>query len=154
VERLVSELWHYEDYSDGQVVDLGQYAVSKEELLDFAREFDPQPFHLDEAAAQASPLGGLATSGWHTCAILMRMMCDSYLNRTAGLGSAGLDEVKWLRPVRPGETLTGKMTVLSRRVSAKRPELGILKCRWELRGSGGDLKMEVAGVNFVRVRRP
>jgi acyl dehydratase len=154
VERLVSDLWHCEDYSEGQVVDLGEYHVSKDELLDFAREFDPQPFHLDEAAAQASPLGGLATSGWHSCAILMRMMCDSYLNRSAGLGSGGLSEIKWLRPVRPGETLTGKMTVVSRRVSAKRPDLGILNCRWELRGPDDELKMEVSGINFVRVRQP
>ena len=145
---------HYEDFSEGQEIALGPYAVTAEEIVAYAREFDPQPFHVDEAAARASLLGGLAASGWHSCAMLMRMMVDAYLGRTAGLGSSGLDEVKWLKPVYAGETLTGKMTVLSKRVSARRPELGVLKCRWELFNERAEKKLEQTGVNFIRVRAP
>ncbi len=145
---------HYEDFHEGQSFDLGTYHVTRDELLSFAREFDPQPFHLDEAAAVSSVLGGLAASGWHSCAILMRMICNGYLNRSAGMGSGGMDEVKWLKPVFADETLTGTMTVLSKRVSSKRPEMGILKCRWELRNVAGEVKMEQVGINFMGVRAP
>ncbi|MGQ0485904.1 MAG: MaoC family dehydratase, partial [Hyphomicrobiales bacterium] len=120
----------------------------------YAREFDPQPFHIDEAAAKASLLGRLAASGWHSCAMLMRMMTDAYLGRAASMGSSGLDEVKWLKPVYAGETLTGKMTVLSKRVSAKRPELGILKCRWDLYNERLEKKLEQTGINFMSLRAP
>jgi acyl dehydratase len=147
-------LLHYEDFSEGQEIALGPYAVTAEEIVAYAREFDPQPFHIDDAAARASLLGGLAASGWHSCAMLMRMMVDAYLGRAAGLGSSGLDEVKWLKPVYAGETLTGKMTVLSKRVSARRPEIGILKCRWELFNEKTERKLEQTGVNFIRVRTP
>jgi len=84
----------------------------------------------------------------------MRMMADAYLNRSAGMGSSGLDEVKWLRPVLAGETLSGAMEVLSKRVSSKRPEMGILKCRWQLRNAQGEAKLDQVGVNFIRVRAP
>lgn len=147
-------LLHYEDFSVGQVFDLGTYPVTVKEIIAFAREFDPQPFHLDEAVAKASLLGGLAASGWHSSAMVMRMMTDAYLGRAASMGSSGLDEVKWLKPVYAGETLTGKMTVLSRRVSAKRPELGILKCRWELFNATSEKKVEETGMHFIRVRTP
>ncbi|MBM3520528.1 MAG: MaoC family dehydratase [Alphaproteobacteria bacterium] len=145
---------HYEDFSEGQIFDLGSYYVSAEEIVAFAREFDPQPFHLNEEAGRNSVLGGLAASGWHSCSILMRMMADAYLNRSAGMGSSGLDEVKWLRPVLAGETLSGAMEVLSKRVSSKRPEMGILKCRWQLRNAQGEAKLDQVGVNFIRVRAP
>ena len=150
----MGELLYYEDFGEGQEIALGPYAVTAEEIVAYAREFDPQPFHLDAEAAEASLLGGLAASGWHSCAMLMRMMADAYLGHAAGLGSSGLDEVKWLKPVYAGETLTGKMTVLARRVSATRPELGILKCRWELFNEKGEKKLEQTGVNFIRVRTP
>lgn len=143
---------HYEDFHVGQVIPLGPYIVTREEIIAFAAEFDPQPFHMDEEAARNSVLGGLCASGWHSCAMLMRMICDSYLNRSAGMGSSGLDEVKWLKPVYPGETLSGIMTVISRRVSLKRPEMGILVCRWEVFSETGEKKLEETGVNFMRVR--
>jgi acyl dehydratase len=147
-------LLHYEDFSEGQEIALGPYAVTAEEIVAYAREFDPQPFHVDEVAARTSLLGGLAASGWHSCAMLMRMIADAYLGHAASLGSSGLDEVKWLRPVYAGETLTGKMTVLSKRVSAKRSERGILKCRWELFNEKAEKKLEQTGVNFIKVRAP
>jgi len=145
---------YYEDFTEGRVFDLGTYLVTRDEVIGFAREFDPQPFHLDEAAAKSSVLGGLSASGWHNCAILMRMICDGYLNDAAGMGSSGMDEVKWLKPVYAGETLTGTMTVVARRVSSKRPEMGILTCRWELFNLAGEKKVEQTGVNFMRVRNP
>jgi acyl dehydratase len=145
---------HYEDFHEGQVFDLGSYYVSREEVVSYAGAFDPQAFHLDEEVARNSVLGGLAASGWHSCAILMRMMADGYLNRTAGMGSSGLDEVKWLNPVLAGETLAGSMTVIAKRVSSRRPEMGILKCRWELHSEKGESKLEQTGVNFVMVRKP
>jgi len=145
---------YYEDFTEGRVFDLGTYLVTRDEVIGFAREFDPQPFHLDEAAAKSSVLGGLSASGWHNCAILMRMICDGYLNDAAGMGSSGMDEVKWLKPVYAGETLTGTMTVVTRRVSARRPEMGILTCRWELFNLAGERKVEQTGVNFMRVRNP
>lgn len=150
----MSDLLHYEDFAVGQEIALGPYHVSRDEIVGFAREFDPQPFHLDEEAAKASVLGGLAASGWHNCAILMRMMADAYVNRTAGMGSPGMAEVKWLKPVYAGETLVGKMTVLSRRTSAKRPELGILECRWEMFNDTGEMKVAQTGTAFVRVKSP
>lgn len=150
----MTALLHYEDFHEGQEIALGPYAVTAEEIVAYAREFDPQPFHLDETAARDSILGGLAASGWHSCAMLMRMMADAYLVHAAGLGSSGLDEVKWLKPVYAGETLTGKTIVLAKRVSAKRPEMGILNCRWELFNEKGEKKLEQTGVNFIRVKAP
>jgi acyl dehydratase len=150
----MAELLHFEDFQVGQVFPLGPYPVTREEVLDYAREFDPQPFHLEDEAAEASVLGGLAASGWHNCAMLMRMICDGYLNRSAGMGSPGLSEVKWMKPVYAGETLTGTMTVLAARISKSRPEMGILECRWELSNDKGEKKVEQTGINFMRVRQP
>lgn len=145
-------LLHFEDFHPGQTIDLGAYLVTRDEILEFAHEFDPQPFHVNETSANASVLGGTAASGWHNCAILMRLICNGYLNRTAGLGSPGMDEVKWLKPVYPGETLRGEMTVLAARRSQKQPERGILTCRWDLTGPDGERKIEITGVNFVKAR--
>ena len=103
----MAELLHFEDFAVGQVIDLGTYAVTAAEIREFASEFDPQPFHLDEAAGKASILGGLAASGWHVCSMLMRMIADSWLNKSASMGSNGVSEVKWLKPVLAGETLSG-----------------------------------------------
>ena len=98
----MSDLLHFEDYAAGQVIDLGTYAVTAAEIREFASEFDPLPFHLDEAAARASLLGGLAASGWHVCSMLMRMIADSWLNKSVSMGSNCLSEVKWLKPVFAG----------------------------------------------------
>jgi acyl dehydratase len=148
----MSGLLHYEDFPVGREFVLGPYRVTKEEVFAFAREFDPQEFHLDEEAAKASVLGGLCASGWHSCAMLMRMICDSYLHNAASLGSPGLSEVKWMKPVYVGETLTGKMTVLAARRSAKRPEMGILECRWELFNERNEKKIEETGIHMMGVK--
>jgi acyl dehydratase len=148
----VAELLHFEDYAVGQVIDLGSYAVTAEEIREFAGEFDPQPFHLDEAAGTASLLGGLAASGWHVCSILMRMIAVSWLNKSASMGSNGVSEVKWLKPVLAGETLSGSATIVSKRVSSKRPDMGIFECLFELFNECGVKKTEMTAVIFMRVK--
>ena len=143
---------YFEDFPAGAVFRYGSYRVTAAEIIAFAEEFDPQPFHLDENTAKASMLGELCASGWHVCAILMRMMFDAYLHQVASMGSTGIDEVKWIKPVYAGETLSCCRTTLEGRVSSKRAEMGILKFRWELFNTQGDLKTEVVGINLVRVR--
>ncbi len=123
---------YFEDFREGDVLPLGPRLVTREEIVAFAAEFDPQPFHLDEEAAKDSLLGGLAASGWHTTAMFMRMMCDGFLLRSSSLGSPGVDQLKWLRPVRPGDTLAGTATVLSTRASQSRPEMGIVSFLFEI----------------------
>jgi acyl dehydratase len=152
--HVTSELLHYEDFPEGLVIPLGTYHLPKEEVIAFAREWDPQPFHLDEAAGERSVLGGLAASGWQTSAILIRLSVEGYANRSAAMASNSMEECKWLRPVFAGETLTGRATVLSRRVSAKRPEMGILRMKFELMNTDGEIKTEITGVQFMRVRKP
>src|SRR6185503_9582008 len=142
-----NELLHFEDFAVGESRDFGRYVVTAKEIKDFAQEFDPQSFHLDEEAGKKSILGGLCASGWHTGAMLMRMMVDGYLGRSASLGSPGLDELKWLKPVFPGEILNALYTVLSKRRSSKKPDMGIVTMRWEVFSAHGEKKMEVAGVN-------
>jgi acyl dehydratase len=149
----LSGLLHFEDFSPGQRFPLGPYAVTREDIIAFAEEFDQQPFHLDEDVAKASILGGLCASGWHTCAMIMRMLFDGFLGRAASMGSNGIDEVKWLKPVFAGETLAGAMTVLETRRSAKNPSMGVLKFRAAI-GNGAETKCEMSGVFFVRVRAP
>ena len=150
----MSDLLHYEDFTVGESWDLGAYRVTAEEIKGFAREFDPQFFHLDEDRAKSSVLGGLSASGWHTCGMLMRLMVDGYLNRTAAMGSPGLEEVKWLKPVYAGETLTGRMTVLAKRQSKSRPEMGLITMRWDARAAGGETKIDMTGINLIKVRAP
>ncbi|WP_422570205.1 MaoC family dehydratase [Antarcticirhabdus aurantiaca] len=128
----------FEDFTEGVAFPLPPYRVTKEEVIAFASEFDPQPFHLDEAAAAKSMLGGLSASGWHTCAMMMRMMADGFLNDSTSQGSPGIDFVKWLRPVRPGDTLSGTVRVLSSRRSASRPTIGLAKLAADLVNDRGE----------------
>lgn len=143
----------YEDFPVGLEIDLGPYRVTKEEVLEFAAEFDPQPFHLDEEAAKDTMLGGLAASGWHTCSMMMRMMADGYLLDSTSQGSPGVDFVRWLKPVRPGDTLAGKATVLSARLSSKRPTLGILKVATDVTNGSGETVLQSEYVLMVLTRQ-
>jgi acyl dehydratase len=150
----MSDLLHYEDFIVGETFDLGTYEVTAEEIKSFAREFDPQFFHLDDERAKSSVLGGLSASGWHSCGILMRLKVDGYLGRTAGMGSPGVEEVKWLKPIYAGETLRGRMTVLSKRQSKTRPEMGLVTMRWEAQSIQGEAKLDMTGINLIKVRGP
>lgn len=132
---------YFEDFNVGNQIELGSKQVTAEEIVRFAREFDPQPFHLDADAAAHSIFGGLVASGWHTCAIAMRLMVDELLNRGASLGSPGLEQLRWTRPVRPGDTLSGRITVLETRPSQSKPDRGTVKIRTELFNQHGEQVM-------------
>lgn len=133
------QTFYWEDLEVGRAVPLGEKQVTQEEIIAFGREFDPQPMHTDEVAAADSMFGGLIASGWHSCAILMRMICDAYLVNSSSLGSPGLDEVNFLAPVRPGDTLRASMTCLESRPSGSRPDIGIAKVLYELNNQHGEL---------------
>ena len=128
---------YFEDFAVGQVVELGSRTVTEEEIVAFAREFDPQPFHVDPEAARESVFGGLIASGWHTGAVWMRLYVDSLLGGTASMGSPGIEELRWLAPVRPGDTLTGRLTVLETTPSATRSDRGTVRIRGELENQDG-----------------
>ncbi len=145
--------FYWEDFPAGQVRHFGAMPVTREATLAFAREFDPQPFHLDDAAAQASLFGTLTASGWHTCAMAMRMMCDAYLLDSASLGSPGLDELRWLKPVFPGDTLSVRLEVLEARPMASRPDVGLVRTMWQVNNQHGDPVLSMKGWGMFR-RRP
>lgn len=139
----MSKRWAYEDFEAGAVLDLGAKLVTAEEIVAFAAEFDPQPFHLDPQAGRDSILGGLAASGWHSCAIFMSMICDAFLLDSTSQGAPGVDQVKWRRPVLAGDRLTGRTTVLSKRLSRKRPTLGFVACLHELENQRSETVLEM-----------
>src|SRR5215510_5869414 len=132
---------YFEDFQVGQEYPFGPHTVTRAEIVAFAAEFDPQPFHLDEAAASDTLLGGLAASGWHTCALFMRMMYRGWLGDAASMGSPGVDSLKWLRPVRPGDTLSGRSVVLEVRASKSKPDRGFVRLRHEVANAHGDMVM-------------
>ncbi|WP_137389709.1 MaoC family dehydratase [Rhodoligotrophos defluvii] len=142
---------YYEDFSPGRVFQSRVYALTAEEIKAYAREFDWLPFHVDEAAADASILGGLCASGWHASSIMMRLIADTYIDRAAGMGSFGVEECRWIKPVRPGDYHL-RAEVLDARVSAKRPEMGIVTVLWQLFNSEGVLVVEMRGVNLFKTR--
>ncbi len=144
---------YFEDFEVGQTIELGSRTVSEAEIITFATEFDPQPFHIDPEAAAASFFGGIIASGWHTGSIFMRMLVDAFLSSTESMGSPGIDEVRWVKPVRPGDTLTGRITVLELSTSKSRPHLGILRSRSEMLNQHGEVVMSLIGVTFLG-RRP
>ena len=144
---------YFEDFAEGQVYELGEASISEAEILEFARKYDPQPFHVDQAAAQHSMFSGLIASGWLTGSTLMRLFCDGFLKDTASLGSPGIDELRWLKPVRPGDTLTARLTVTETTASRSKTDRGIVRSVMELFNQHGEVVMTTTGVNFFR-RRP
>ncbi len=145
---------YWEDFPVGEVMEFGAYEVTKDELIEFASEFDPQPFHLNEEIAKTSLLGGLATSGWHNCAIAMRMMWDGYIHKAASMGAPGVDEVRWKKPVHPGDILSMRRTTLEARRSKSRPDMGLVKFLSEMRNQDGELKMTMEGWAMYACRTP
>lgn len=131
----------WEDFVEGSVAEYGARLVTADDIVAFAAEFDPQPMHLDEAAARATMLGGLAASGWHTCALMMRIIADGFVGRSASMGSPGVEEAKWLRPVRPGDHLTVRARVLEKRPSKSRPGMGTVKFLFEVVNQDGGVVM-------------
>ena len=150
--RPIRHWW--EDFEVGRVCAFGRIEVTREAVLEFAGRFDPQPFHLDDAAAARSLFGRLAASGWHTAAMAMRMMCDGYLLESASLGSPGVDKLTWPAPVYPGDILTMRSTVLEARPSPSRPEIGLVKNRSEVLNQHGQVVLSMEGIGFFRRRDP
>ena len=144
---------HWEDFILGSVVELGSRQVTREEIIAFAAEFDPQPMHMDEEFARSTMLGGLAASGWHTCAMAMRLIVDGFMGQSDSIGSPGIDEVRWLKPVRPGDTITLRRTVLDTRPLRSRPEWGLVRFRFELVNQAGEVVMIQENVNLFGRRR-
>ena len=149
---MAGKRWAYEDLVEGASLDLGSKTVTADEIVAFASEFDAQPMHLDEAAGRASILGGLAASGWHTCAIFMRMLCDAFLLDSTSQGAPGVDRVKWKKPVLAGDTLGGKVTVTGRRISKSRPQLGFVSMRAELTNQRGETVFEFENTGMFLAR--
>ena len=145
---------HWEDFEVGRVREFGRCEVTREEVLEFAGRFDPQPFHLDDDAAAQSLFGRLAASGWHTAAMAMRMMCDGYLLDSASLGSPGVEKLTWPAPVYPGDVLSMRNTVLESRPLASRPEVGLVKSRNEVLNQHGQVVLSMEGFGFFRRRQP
>ena len=144
----------YEDFEVGGVRSYGPRLVTREEIIEFASEFDPQPMHLDEEAANKSMLKGLSGSGWHTCAIMMRMIYDGFLHESSSLGAPGVDEVRWIRPLRPNDELTIKLTCLEKREMKSRPHIGIVRHDLEMTNAKGEVVMTSSYSGFFGKRNP
>lgn len=147
-------MFAFEDFVVGKPILLGPYTVSKEEIIAFSEEFDPQPFHLSEEGGKGTLAGGLIASGWHTCSILMRMMCDAFLNNSLSQGAPGIDEVKWLNPVRPGDVLSGHSIITEKRVSRSRPEIGIFTIKHELLNQNSKPVLSIQNTGMMGLRDP
>ena len=145
--------WYFEDFEPGQDIDLGTRTVTEDEIVAFAREFDPQPFHIDRAAAADSIFGGVIASGWHTCSMMMRMVVDGLMNRSASMGSPGLDGVRWLAPVRAGDTLNVRYRTVQVKASASKPDRGVVWSQWVALNQHGETVCTVEGMGMFG-RRP
>ncbi len=146
--------WYFEDFAPGLVLEGQGPMVSAQDIVAFATQFDPQYFHVDAEAAKDSLFGGLCASGWHTAALCMRMMCDAYLLDSASLGSPGIDELRWVKPVFAGDTLRFKMTIEQQRPSSSRPNMGSVLAKWEVFNQRDEPVMHMLGWSMFRKRAP
>jgi acyl dehydratase len=143
----------FEDFPVGRLDTFGPRHVSREDILEFAGEYDPQPMHLDEEAASKTMLKGLSGSGWHLCAIMMRMMFDGFIGQAASLGSPGVNELKWVAPLRPGDDITLDVDVTEARVSRSRPETGIVTFKGVARNAAGQVLCEMVSPIIISRRQ-
>ncbi len=143
---------YFEDYIAGSVYEFGSIVVDETEIIDFAQRFDPQPFHTDPEAAKHSMFGGIIASGWHTSSIMMRLAVDHYLASVASLGSPGVDELRWLKPVRSGDELSIRITVTETKRSRSKPDRGIVRSFIEVLNQNREVVMDLKGVNFILCR--
>jgi acyl dehydratase len=150
----VSKL-NWEDFIQGSVAEYGPRLVTRDEIIAFATEFDPQPMHLDETAGRASMLGGLAASGWHMCSIMMRIVVDGFVGNSSSMGSPGVEEARWVAPLRPGDRVSVRATVLETRTSASRPQMGFVKFLLEMFNQDGvQLMMLTTSLMIARRQNP
>ncbi len=143
---------YFEDYIPGSIQVFGTAVVAENEIVEFARRYDPQEFHIDPVAAKQTAFGGLIASGWHTAAMMMRLLVDNYLSSVASLGSPGVDELRWTKPVRPGDTLSVRVTVLDATRSRSKPDRGIIKSSVEVLNQNDEIVMTMRGVNLMLCR--
>lgn len=143
---------YFEDYLPGAVHEFGSITLREVEIIEFARRFDPQPFHTDPEAAKKSAFGGLIASGWHTASLAMRLLVDHYISRVASLGSPGVDEVRWRNPVRPGDTLSVRVTVLESKLSRSKPGQGSIRSYVEVLNQHREVVMTWKGIGLVLCR--
>ncbi len=146
---------YFEDIEVGHTARFGRYEVTRDEVVAFAGKYDPQPFHLSDEAAAETHFGRLSASGWHTCAMTMAMVVENLnANRQAGLGSPGIDELRWLKPVYPGDTLTCETEILDKRRSRSRPEMGSYRSRMTVLNQQGERVMTFISIGLIRTRPP
>jgi acyl dehydratase len=145
---------YFEDFAEGETVDLGAFSYTEREIIEFARLYDPQPMHVDPEAARTSVYGGLIASGWQTGTSYMRLLVDNVIRESASIGSPGIEKLRWLKPVRPGDTLRARFTILETRPSNSRPDWGIVRSRGEVVNQKDEVVMDVEAVNFFGRRPP
>lgn len=143
---------YFEDFKVDEIFEIGSKKVTKAEIITFAEAFDPQPFHISEAKARDSIFGGLVASGWHTCAIFMRLYVDNFLTKTISLGSPGVKHIRWLKPVFPNDTISGRVTILEMKPSSNRPGVGSIKIKSEMLNQSGEVVMQLEGTGLFGKR--
>jgi acyl dehydratase len=146
--------YYWEDFAPGRVFETAARALSEEDIVRFAREYDPQTYHTDPQAARSSPFGGLIASGWQTCGVMMRQMCDTYLLESSCVGSPGLEELRWLKPVRPGDALRLRTTVIESTPSARQANRGTVLFLWETLNQNGEVVLSMRGRQLFLRRTP
>jgi acyl dehydratase len=146
--------YYWEDLTAGSVRDLGTVSVSADEIKKFAQQFDPQPFHLDEAAGQSSIFGSLCASGWHTCSLAMKLTVENLLAESSSKGSPGVENLRWLKPVYPGDTLRLQHTILESRALRTRPDTGLVRAGWEMFNQNGEKVLQMEGLGMFGRRNP
>ncbi len=145
---------YFEDYLPGEVYSYGSVTLDEASIIEFARLYDPQPFHIDPVAAQDAIYGGLIASGWHTTSVMMRLLVDHVLSPASSLGSPGCDELRWLRPVRPGDSLSVRIEIVDGRRSRSNPDRGLVSCRLEVLNQRDEIVMTMRTTLLLRVRNP
>jgi acyl dehydratase len=143
---------YFEDYVAGRTFEYGKISLSADEIIEFAKRFDPQPIHIDPQAAARGPFAGLIASGWHTAGVMMRLLADHYISHVAGMASPGVDEIRWLKPVRPGDTLSIRVTVLETKRSRSKPDRGVVHSFVEVMNQHKEVVMTLKPVSIVRCR--
>jgi acyl dehydratase len=149
---MMNTEWYFEDFYPGQDIDLGKRTVTEEEIIDFATKFDPQPFHIDRDAAAQSIYGSVIASGWHTCSMMMRMVVDGLMAKSASMGSPGLDGVRWLAPVRAGDTLNVHYQTTQVKASNSKPDRGVVWSKWVAINQHGETVCTVEGMGMFKKR--
>ena len=146
--------WYWEDLQPGSVRELGSVTPTAQEIREFASQFDPQPFHLDEEAGRRSVFGGLCASGWHTCSMAMRLTVDHFLNESSSMGSPGLENIRWMKPVHPGDKLKLTHRVIESRALNSKPDIGLVRAIWEMHNQRGEQVLQMEGYGMFRRRTP